>query len=100
MKPIDFEVSNRRLVVSPGAADAMKQQGHESGDLHVFQGDGESVSCWRLSWWDRLAVIITGRVWLRVWGSQPPVSVTTQYPFVSGQSRADKWLSSKLGATS
>lgn len=26
--------------------------------------DGTVVSCWRLTWWERLKVLLTGRLWL------------------------------------
>ena len=28
--------------------------------------DGEVVSCWTLTWWERLHVLITGRLWYSV----------------------------------
>jgi len=27
--------------------------------------DGEVISCWRLTFWERIRVLLTGRLWLR-----------------------------------
>jgi hypothetical protein len=27
--------------------------------------DGEVTTCWKLTWWDRLCLLVTGRLWLR-----------------------------------
>ena len=41
-----------------------------------------TISCWRLSWWERLYGLLRGRVWVYVYGQQPPMSVGGGYPFV------------------
>ena len=51
------------------------------GDLHAWSDGREQISCWRLSWRERLAVLFSGRVWLRVIGRQPPVCVEGSNPF-------------------
>lgn len=35
---------------------------------HVFKGDpqGRIAFCWKLSWWERLAVLVTGEIWSEV----------------------------------
>lgn len=33
--------------------------------LPSFVNDRETISCWRLTWRERLYVLITGRLWLR-----------------------------------
>ena len=40
------------------------------------------VSCWQLSWRERMQVLVGGRVWLDVLGhSHPPVMITAKSPF-------------------
>ena len=53
-------------------------------DLPAYRHDGETISCWRLSWRERVRVVFAGCVWLRVQGDQPPVAVGGQTPFLSG----------------
>ncbi|HXI16287.1 MAG TPA: hypothetical protein VNM48_07935 [Chloroflexota bacterium] len=47
--------------------------------------DGTPVltSCWRLSWRDRLALLIRGRLWLQIMGTaQPPIAFATSAPYL------------------
>ena len=60
MKPIGFEHSNR------------------GGKVFPRWSDGQNcVSCWRMSWRERLSGLLFGRLWLHVVGSpkHPPVWV-------------------------
>lgn len=51
-------------------------------DLPVYcVGDGRLVSCWELSGEELMEVLKTKRVWLWVWGEQPPVSIDGFSPF-------------------
>lgn len=51
------------------------------GDLRCFTDGKQSISCWKLSWWELLTVIFTRKVWLFVYGHHPPVYVKGKYPF-------------------
>ena len=56
MKPIEF---NNQNVVFAGDQD-------EYNNLPAFKGpDGEAISCWRLSFFERLWVLFSGKIWLR-----------------------------------
>ena len=33
--------------------------------LPVFRNDDEFISCWKLTWMERLRILFTGRLWLR-----------------------------------
>ena len=33
--------------------------------LPVYTNECETVSCWRLTWAERLSVLVSGRLWLR-----------------------------------
>lgn len=77
--PVDFPDSNFTWKGWPADADRV-----EVMDLPTWY-DPEtrhSVSCWRLSWWERLCVVLTGRVWLSAMGTHPPVRVTGENPFI------------------
>ena len=56
MKPIDFTGSNSDL----GAAES---DGGQSVPAFVNAGM-EVTTCWKLSWRERLIVLLAGRVWL------------------------------------
>jgi hypothetical protein len=67
MEPITFAEANAIY----GAADC--------GSLPVENDGIQLVSCWRLSWRDRIAAVLFGRVWLCIRGqSQPPVWLTCE----------------------
>jgi len=78
VKPVHFPEANRLLGPPLGVSR------DECGDLHTFNANGVSVSCWAMTWRDRLRALVTGRVWLHVWSgpTQPPVAVSTETPFV------------------
>ena len=65
MKPTKFAEENRGFKGAEGSGII---------PLPVYQDTEEIVSCWQVSWRERLSVIIFGRVWLSVLGeAQPPV---------------------------
>lgn len=79
MKPAHFNESNGTLGGGPatkyGTADDVI-------DLPVHRDGVMVVSCWRLSWWERLLLLLTGRVWLMVLGNNhAPVKLATESPF-------------------
>lgn len=55
----------------------------EVGDLPVFRGDMQIISCWRLSWRDRFRALLFGTVWLHVLSGSThhPVGLQTEDPF-------------------
>ena len=55
MSPIKFAEQNRLL--------AKDQKEYLPLPVHQTQ-DGLVISCWRLTWWDRLKLLFTGRLWL------------------------------------
>jgi hypothetical protein len=46
----------------------------------VFNDGQQSVSCWQMTWRERLAALFFGRVWLFVYfgASQPPVRMEVE----------------------
>jgi hypothetical protein len=79
MKPTAFKGSNSTLLGGPaeryGTAD-------DVADLPVYREPGYLISCWQMTWRERLRVLWTGRVWLHVAGAtHPPVVLGTEAPF-------------------
>lgn len=74
MMPIAFAQRTKTLAKPPSMTD------EECGSLDVFE-DHQShalISCWRMTWRERLSALFFGRVWLWVMSgtvTQPPVSL-------------------------
>jgi len=69
MKPINFKEANTTLV-RPST-----RTPDECSPLPVFTDGQQTISCWNLSFRERMTALLTGRVWLSVkYGDvQPPV---------------------------
>ena len=69
MKPIDFKQSTK-VLQRPSTLPESKCQ-----SLPVWNDGTQCVSCWNASLPERLAILVTGKVWLGVMSgkSQPPV---------------------------
>jgi hypothetical protein len=80
MKPIVFTEANGTLLGGPaeryGTDDAV-------GDLPVYRGAGQVISCWKMNWRERLRCMLHGEVWLRVAAQKThsPVSIEAERPF-------------------
>lgn len=72
MKPTSFKYQNRTLLPSNAEYSA-----NVSGvdPLPIWTDGEQCVSCWRMSWRERLSALLFGRVWLAVLShnTQPPV---------------------------
>lgn len=69
--PIPFDQQNK-VMKAPGC-----------GDLPVYHGQGQFISCWELTEEQIQDIIDNKRIWLSVFGSgQPPVWLSTDYPFI------------------
>ena len=76
-KPTDFPQANFKWMGWKG------ENGEpDVADLPAWQGDCTTVSCWTMSWRERLAVLFSGRVWLSVMGRHPPVCVEGTCPLI------------------
>ena len=78
MKPIKFKEMTTEL----NKPDSMTQRQCES--LPVLQYNNNTcISCWKLSIWDKIKVIFTGKIWLGVHSgkTQPPVYIVVDKPF-------------------
>ena len=72
MKPSKFDYSNKTLQPS-GKTYSENVTGVEP--LHIWTDGEQCVSCWRLSWRERLSAVIFGRVWIAALTgqTQPPI---------------------------
>ena len=77
MTPAKFTESNGDLLKPVGYTD------EQCGTLPVFRDGTYIISKWKLSWRERLAILLRGHCWLWVWSSvtQPPVRIDTNNPF-------------------
>ncbi len=72
MNPMSFPESNRTLTKPAGVTD------EECGSLEVFAEGAHCLSCWRMSWRERMSALLFGKTWLWVWSggkTQPPVGL-------------------------
>lgn len=69
MTPIKFKEANRNLSKPPNMTDA------ECSSLWVYSDGIQCISCWKMSWKQRIKALLFGKVWLSVLSgsTQPPV---------------------------
>ena len=69
MKPIKFKQANKNLLKPDTMTDA------ECSSLWVYTDGNQCISCWRMSFKQRILALIFGKVWLCVLSgpTQPPV---------------------------
>ena len=78
MKAIRFEQANTKITGGPAIKYDTAQ---DVGDLPVWKSDAADrpliVSCWRLTFRERLSAFLFGRVWLQVAArdTQPPLGL-------------------------
>ena len=73
MKPIDFDEANFTLRGGPA-----EKYGTDTAvaDLPTYKGDGMQISCWGMTWRERLSALFHGKAWLRVAGeTHPPLAL-------------------------
>ncbi len=76
MVPIKFKESNKTFIKPASMTDK------ECGSLPVHQNEHHIISCWKLSFKERIRMLFTGKVWLWVWGKkQQPISLGCENPF-------------------
>src|SRR6185503_248689 len=46
---------------------------------------GETIFCWKLTWWERIKLLFTGKIWHRVYTFNKPLQpqwLQVEYPFL------------------
>ena len=67
MKEIAFDAENSLIEVKD-------REGNLYNTHHIWTDGLESISCWKMTWRERLSALIFGKVWLRTrTGKQQPV---------------------------
>jgi hypothetical protein len=75
MYPVPFREQNIVFVAPAGMEDRVDS-------LPAFKGEGQVISCWHLTLWERLKLLFTGRLWFSVMGNaQPPIWLGVHRPF-------------------
>jgi len=69
MIPANFQEANKNLLKPENMTDG------ECGSLPVFCDGNQCVSLWKLSWRERISIVLFNNVWLQVISgyTQPPV---------------------------
>jgi hypothetical protein len=76
VKPIKFAEAN--IVFSK--PDSMSDD--ECGSLPAHKYDNGIISCWKMSFKERIKVLFTGKVWFDVMSKfQPPIWLSVDTPF-------------------
>ena len=67
MQPIEFKEHTKTLT-SPDSQPNI-------GPLHVWTDGQECVSCWKMSWKERISALLFGKVWICILSgqTQPPI---------------------------
>lgn len=71
MKPIHFKEATIELKKPASMTD------EECASMWVWNDGSQSISCWKMSWKERIKLLFHGRVWVSVLAgkSQPPIWV-------------------------
>jgi hypothetical protein len=77
MKPIEFEGQTKVLQRPSGMTE------EECGSLAILNLDNTCISCWKMTWRERIKALFTGKIWLGVLSgqTQPPVYCAVDRPF-------------------
>lgn len=84
MRPIPFPEQIAVIAEGQPMSDAMPD-GPTFLGLPAYYTNDETISLWRLSWWERIVVLCTGQFWHRQlnWGGPiQAVSMQTDSPFI------------------
>lgn len=65
MEPINFKEAN--VNYKPN-----KRMPKDSGDLPAFRDRGSVLSCWKMTWRERVSALVFGKIWLCVLGGGQP----------------------------
>ena len=82
MKPIKFAEQNLTVAKPPGMTE------EQCCDLPACRpGNGQTISCWGMTWRERAKVLLTGRVWHGQCAERsiPPVWLSVDKPFVKNR---------------
>ena len=72
MKPIRFKEVNKWL----DKPESMTTE--ECKSMFIYTDNRECISCWRLTFWERMKILFLGKLWVRIVSgkTQPPIALT------------------------
>ena len=83
MKPIDFPEQN---IIFRGTME-------NSCDMPAFRDENQVISCWDLTWRERLRLLLGKKIWLWIFAPVPPhTSIDTLSPFTPDEDKPQWWL--------
>jgi hypothetical protein len=80
MKLIEFP--EQTVVIAKDQPEYEPLPAHQFGDVY-----GTIACCWQLTWWERLTVLFTGKIWHQVLTFQEPLQpqlLSVEKPTMSG----------------
>lgn len=77
MTPTTFPEQTTELKANPNQ---LEIDGQAVGTLPIFTDGQQTISCWSLSWTERLKALLFGRIWLGIHmgSTQPPVWLASE----------------------
>lgn len=76
MKPIKFKEVNKTWFKPASMTD------EECGALPVFQDNKQIISCWKISLFEKIKLLFTGKIWLwNISQIQTPIALGCEHPF-------------------
>lgn len=84
MKPINFKYSNK--ILTPSSKEYSTDVNSVS-NLHIFTNGEQCVSCWKMSFIERIKAMIFGKVWIAILSgeTQPPIFCTVEKEYLREQ---------------
>lgn len=80
MKPIPFNEQTGKA----SGEQLKNDDGSVMGDLPVYLGHGQVISCWQGTIKDRIKFLFTGKIWLSLMSrTVPPQKVGVDFPFAN-----------------
>lgn len=85
MKPIFFIESNG--IRTP----PQESMGYEISSLPVWTDGTQCISCWQMTWIERITALLHGKIWVAVLSgrTQPPISVMAEQPVFPDPQKED-----------
>ena len=83
MRPISFKHANRTL--GPPTKQDYSENVMGIAPLPVWSDGEQCVSCWQMSWRERLSALLFGRVWIALLSgeTQPPASAQVSQEYLT-----------------
>jgi hypothetical protein len=71
MEPMAFKEANKILMKPHGMTD------EQCSSLPIYNDGIQCISCWKMTWRERISALLFGRIWLWVVSgvTQPPVAL-------------------------